>query len=155
MLNVSYASVVRSIMYIMVYIHPEISHVVSVVNRFMINHGKVHKHAMKWILCYLKGTTDIGLIYNRSSGTRSNVKGFVDSDYTSSLDRRKSLTGYVFTILECVISWKEISQSIFSLSTIEVEHMTLTKGVEETLWLRGLVCNLCLSHELIIVHYNE
>jgi hypothetical protein len=47
MLNVSYASVVRSIMYIMVYIHPEISHVVSVVNRFMINHGKVHKHAMK------------------------------------------------------------------------------------------------------------
>ena len=155
MLNVSHASAVGSIMYIMVYTHPEISHVVSVVNRFMINPSKVHRHAMKWMLYYLKGTTYIGLIYNKSSGTRSNVKGFVDSDYTSSLDRRKSLTNYVFTILGCVISWKEISQFIFSLSIIEAEHMTSTKGVKQTLWLRGSVCNLCLSHELIIVHYND
>jgi len=155
MLNVSHTSTVGSIMYIMVYTHPEISHVVSVVSRFMINPGKVHRHAMKWMLYYLKGTTNIGLIYNKSSGTRSNVKGFVDSDYTSSLDIRKSLTSCVFTILGCVISWKDISQFIFSLSTIEVEHMALIKGVKETLWLRGLVGNLCLSHELIIVHYND
>jgi ATP-binding cassette subfamily B (MDR/TAP) protein 1 len=73
MLNVSYASVVGSIMYIMVYTHLEISHVVSVVSKFMINPGKVHKHTVKWILCYLKGSTDIGMIYNKSSGTRSNV----------------------------------------------------------------------------------
>jgi len=34
------------------------------------------------------------------------VTGYSDSDYAEDLDRRKSLTVYVFTLAGSVISWK-------------------------------------------------
>jgi hypothetical protein len=62
---------------------------------------------MKWILYYLRGAINIGLIYNKGSITKGRVKCFVDSNYAFDLDI-KSLKGYVFTLSECVISWKTI-----------------------------------------------
>ena len=32
--------------------------------------------------------------------------GYVDSDYAGDFDKRMSLTGYVFTIGGCAVSWK-------------------------------------------------
>jgi hypothetical protein len=81
---------------------------------------------MKWILCYLKGTINIGLIYNKSHNTRSFVEGIIDSNCVGDLDRRRLLIIYVSTLLGCAISWKEILQSIIALSIIEAEYMTLT-----------------------------
>ena len=65
MSDVPYSSVVLSMMYAMVCTHPNISCAVSVVNQYMTNLGKEHWQAVKWILQYLKGTTNIGLVYIR------------------------------------------------------------------------------------------
>lgn len=59
MLNVSYVNAIESIMYAMFYTHSDISHVVSVVNKFMRNLGKVNYRP--WNAYYLRGTKDIGL----------------------------------------------------------------------------------------------
>jgi len=32
------------------------------------------------------------------------LQGYVDVDYVGDLDQRRSTTGYVFTVAECVIS---------------------------------------------------
>ena len=53
MAKVPYASVIESLMYVMVCIRPDISHAVGVVSRFMSNPGKAHWEAVKWILRYL------------------------------------------------------------------------------------------------------
>ena len=50
MSHVSYSSAVGSIMYAMVCTHPDISHAVSVVSRYMANPTKEHWQAVKWIL---------------------------------------------------------------------------------------------------------
>jgi ATP-binding cassette subfamily B (MDR/TAP) protein 1 len=42
MSSVLYASIIGSILYAMTCTHPDISHVVSVVNIFMVNPSKVH-----------------------------------------------------------------------------------------------------------------
>lgn len=60
MARVSYASVVGSLMYVMVCIRPNISQAVSMISRYMHNPGKNHWLAVKWILSYLHGTTDVG-----------------------------------------------------------------------------------------------
>ena len=57
-----YASAVGSIMYAT---RPDISHAVSVVSRYMDRPGKGHWQAVKWILRYLKGSTNIGLCFDR------------------------------------------------------------------------------------------
>ena len=58
MVNVPYSSVVGSLMYSMVCNRPDIAHAVGVVSRFLKNPGKEHWKAVKWILMYLRGSSD-------------------------------------------------------------------------------------------------
>ena len=53
--------------------------------------------------------------------TRDGVTWFVEFDYVVDLDKRRSLTGYVFTIGGYAISWKATLQSIVALLTSK-EH---------------------------------
>ncbi|KAK3014440.1 hypothetical protein RJ639_010085 [Escallonia herrerae] len=82
---------------------------------------------------------DTSVVYHRSSDANGRVVRYVDSDYTGDLDRRRSLTGYVFTFSSCVISWKATLQTIVVLSTTEAEHIAATEAVQELIWLKGLV----------------
>jgi len=50
MSHVSYLSAVGPIMYAIVCTCPDISHAISVVNRYVHNPGKVHWQAVNWIL---------------------------------------------------------------------------------------------------------
>ena len=67
MSKVPYASAVGSLMYAMVYTNPDIAHEVGVVSRYMNNSGKEHWMAVKWILRYLKGTTNQALCFGASN----------------------------------------------------------------------------------------
>ena len=137
--------------HVMVCTHPDISHAVNVVSRYMANPSKEHWQAVKWILRYLRGTANIGLVYDRVSTDSGSVIGYVDSDFASDLDERKSLTGYVFTLSGSVISWKSTLQSTVALSTTKVEYMAATEAVKEAIWLKGLVGDLGLQQDDFVV----
>lgn len=139
MARVPYACAVGSLMYAMVCTRPDISQAVSVVSRFMANPGRLHWEAVKWILRYLKGTISMGLCFG---GERCQLSGFVDSDYASDLDRRRSTTGYVFRIFGAPVSWRSVLQATVALSTTEAEYMAVAEGVKEALWLWGLLDDL-------------
>ncbi|KAF2308887.1 hypothetical protein GH714_022772 [Hevea brasiliensis] len=47
------------------------------------------------------------------------VVGYMDSDFARDLDKRRSLTGYLFTLSGSAISWKATLQDIVALSTTE------------------------------------
>ncbi|GJT10613.1 retrotransposon protein, putative, ty1-copia subclass [Tanacetum coccineum] len=64
--------------------------------------------------------------------------GYVDSDYAGDLDKRRSLTGYVFTVGGCDVSWKAILQATTALSTTEAEYMVISEACKEAIWLRNL-----------------
>lgn len=52
----------------------------------------------------LWGITRKGILFRRAAGASPEVSGFVDSDFKCDLDRRRSITGVVFTICGGVIS---------------------------------------------------
>ncbi|KAG8501467.1 hypothetical protein CXB51_003773 [Gossypium anomalum] len=139
MSHVPYSSAVGSLMYAMVCSCPDLSYAVSAVSRYMANPGKDHWKAVQWILRYLRGTTDVCLQFGR---TKDGVIGYVDTDFAGDLDRRKSLTGYVFTIGGCAISWKATLQTTVALSTTEAEYMAITEACKEAIWLKGLFSEL-------------
>lgn len=56
MKHVPYAFDMGSLMYAMVCIRPDVTHVVGTINRFLSNPGKEHWNYVKWILRYLCGT---------------------------------------------------------------------------------------------------
>ncbi|CAL9112903.1 unnamed protein product, partial [Musa textilis] len=140
MVKVPYSSAIGSIMYAMVCTRPDISQAVSVVSRYMSCPGKTHWQAVKWILRYLKGTSDACLEFGKNHDT---LIGFVDSDYAADLDKRRSLTGYVFCVGGCAVSWKASLQPVVALSTTEAEYIAVTEAIKEVLWLRGLFSELC------------
>jgi hypothetical protein len=90
-------------MYAMICSRPDLSYAMSLVSRYMTNPGKEHWNVVKWIFRYLRGTSNVCLQFGR---TRKRLVGYVDSDFTADLDRRRSLTGYVFTVGGCAVSWR-------------------------------------------------
>ena len=75
MSRVPYANVVGCLMYAMVCTRPNISHAIGVVSKYMANTGKEHWNAVKWVLQYLRGTSDYCITFNRTSDS---ICGFVD-----------------------------------------------------------------------------
>ena len=94
---VPYASVIGSLMCAMVCSRPDIAHLVSVLSKFMVNSGREHWNGVKWLLRYVRGSLGIGLKFG-SSKEGIGITSYVDSDYTGDLDKRRSTTGYIFTL---------------------------------------------------------
>lgn len=92
-----------------------IAHTISVASCYMANPRKAHWQATKWILRYLKGTTNIGLVFGRgTNGVNSHVTRFYDLGYAGDLDRRRSLTCYIFMLGGSAISCLATLQSIIA-----------------------------------------
>ena len=79
----------------------------------MANPGKKHWKIIQWIFIYLRGSTDVCLHFGR---TRDGVVGYVDFDFISDFDKRRSLTRYVFNIGGCALSWKSTLKTTVALS---------------------------------------
>src|ERR1044072_3739745 len=132
------------LMYAMVCIRPDLAQTVSQVCKFMSKSGKQHWEAIKWILRYLRGTSDRGIMFSREQNVPS-VVGYVDSDYAGGLDDRRSTTGYVFTLAGGPICWKSSVQRIVAMFSTEAVYMAVAEAAKEALWLTGLVRDLGLA----------
>lgn len=145
MAEIPYSQAVGSLMYAMVCTRADIAYAVSVVSRFMSNPGKLHWDAVKWVMRYLKGTLDHGLMYGKSKHEVCEVRGYVDSDFAGDLDIRKSISRYMFMLDNCLISWKATLQHIVALSSTEAEFVVAIEAVKESMWLKGLLNELWLK----------
>ena len=136
MSRVPYANAVGSLMYAMVTTRLDISHAVGVVSRYMANPGKEHWAAVKWVLRYLRGTSSYCITFD---GCSDKICSYVDSDFAGDLDKRRSTSGYVFTLPGGPISWMSKLQSIVALSTTEAEYVSASHACKEAVWLKGLL----------------
>ncbi|GJZ53952.1 RNA-directed DNA polymerase, eukaryota [Tanacetum coccineum] len=123
-----------SLMYLMVCTRPDIAYAVSIMSRYLANPG---------------------LVYGRDQGKHVDVDGFVDADYAKDPNKGKSITGYVFMVHGCVVSWKATLQHVVALSTTEAEYMALTEAVKESIWLKGLLIELGVNLRSMIVNCDN
>ena len=98
---------------------PDIAYAVSCVARFCVKPTKEHWTAVKRILQYFKGTSNLGLLY-RGDIARE-VIGYSDADWVGDVGDRKSTSGYMFLLGGAAISWKSSKQTFVALSTAETE----------------------------------
>ena len=81
--------------------------------------------------------------------------GFVDSNFVGDRDKRRSLTGYLFSIGGCAVSWKSTLQATVSLSTTEAKYMILAEAIKEVIWLKSLFTELGQEQDDIVVHCDS
>jgi len=117
----------------------------------MHNLRKDHWEAMKWILRFVNDSIDKGLVFDINKAVTLDVVGFIDSNYASDRDRRRSISRYIFTMCTSGISWKSSLQSTAALSTTEAEYVVTTEGVKEATWLRRLVIELGVPQGTTVV----
>jgi hypothetical protein len=123
MSRVPYVSAVGSLMYAMVCTRPDSAHVVGVLSRYMSKLGKEHWTTVKKVFRYLRAITTYGLCYQGRPGLDKvlDIHGFVDADWAEDLDRKRSISGYVFNLFGGATSWMRKLQSVVELSTTQVE----------------------------------
>uniref|UniRef100_A0A3Q7HZS8 Reverse transcriptase Ty1/copia-type domain-containing protein n=1 Tax=Solanum lycopersicum TaxID=4081 RepID=A0A3Q7HZS8_SOLLC len=125
MAKVPYSSIIGSLMYAMVCTRPDIAHAAGVVSRFLKNLGKEHREVVKWILRYLRGSSDECLCFGASNQI---FKGYTNSDMTGE-----------------TISWQSKLQKCAALSTTEVEYIAATEAGKEMRWLKRFLQELGLN----------
>ena len=152
MSKVPYASAIGNLMYAMLCTRLDIAHAVGIVSKFMSRPGKQHWEVVKWILRYLRGSSDTCLYF---TGASLKLQGYVDANFASDIDSRKSTTGFVFTLGGTTISQASNLQKIVTLSTTETEYVTATEAGKKMIWLYGFLDELGKKQEMGILHSNS
>ena len=72
--------------------------------------------------------------------------GYIDSNFQSDNDARKSTSGFVFTLGGGAISWRSVKQSCTADPTMEAEYVAASEATKEAVWLRNFLMNLEVVH---------
>lgn len=135
-----YREIVGSLIYAMTCTRPDISWIVSKLSQTLANPKAENLVAAKHVLRYLKGTVDYKLCYKKTDEDLSLI-AFSDSDWASSMEDRRSTTGYCFSLTKQgpAISWKTRKQPTVALSTCEAEYIGLANNTQESIYLTRLL----------------
>ena len=145
--DITYANAIGSTMYAMIGTWGDLSYAFGLVSWYMSKHGMVHWTAVKWVLRYLKGTQNLKLYFRKNEVFM--VESFCDSDLASDLDKRRSISGYVFMTGGNTISRTSSLQSVVALSMTEGKYIMLDEAVKEEMWLRGLAEELGFKQDTV------
>jgi Reverse transcriptase (RNA-dependent DNA polymerase) len=135
-----YRSILGKLMFAMKKTYPEVSNAVRELASFMDNPNDEHWKSLARVVGYLKGTKIHGLIYRKPDDL--NVTGFVDSDYATNKENRKSITGYLTLVGNCLVGWTSKGQPSITLSSTEAEYMAASMCATEIKFIQMLLGEL-------------
>jgi transposase InsO family protein len=138
--NLPYKQLIGSLMYLMLGTRPDLCYAISYFSQFQNNYNVEHWKHLKNTLRYLKETENLSLKFVKSNYQKQmNMSAFVDSDFASNINDRKSVTGYIIKLNDNLVCWKSQKQKTVSLSSCESEYIALASCVTECLFLGQLL----------------
>lgn len=90
---------------------------------------KKHWTYIKQICHYLRGITDLGLLYSKDS--KFELISYVDARYLSNPHKARSQTSYIFTFSDIAISWCSTKQTLTTTSSNHVELLAIHEASQE------------------------
>ena len=97
-----YRSMIGSFKYL-THTRLDIENVVGTISRFKVDPNEYHFAVVKIIFRYLKGTSNYGIWYDRSSDFT--LCTYIDANWVDSMDDRKSTSGGAFFLGGRLASW--------------------------------------------------
>ena len=76
---------------------PDLAFSFSQLSKFLQYPGEAHLAAAYRVLAYVKGTLQGLSWHDPGAGSQNKLSGWVDSDFASDIDTRKSMTGYLWS----------------------------------------------------------
>uniref|UniRef100_A0ABD2WYY7 Integrase catalytic domain-containing protein n=1 Tax=Trichogramma kaykai TaxID=54128 RepID=A0ABD2WYY7_9HYME len=137
--KIPYRSTIGSLMYVAYETRPDIVYAVSRAARSMTQPTTLDCTAVKRIFRYLKGTMDVGLLYQSST---KGLCAYSDADFAGDISTRRSTNGFVSLIGDTAVSWTSQLQKSVALSTTEAKFVAASEGAKELVWLDRLLSEI-------------
>jgi len=169
-------SYVGSLLWLSVGTRPDLSTIINILAKHQSNPSKKHIAAAKYAIKYLKGTKELGLTFSSESQPNNQINGFLNFPINTpsvgaltdenwgpqdqstpkpnmiylKLDLFKSrpISGYVLT-LHGPLHWQSKRQTITARSSAEAEIYATDECVKQLLYVRNIIKDLGLEHELL------
>lgn len=106
------------------------------------NQTTAHANMAQHILRYLKNMTNHGIIYTVAD--KETLNTYCDAYFANSTGRR-SINGTIHTAFGSPVQWASNKQATISISTCEAEYVAASHALQETLWLRRLMDQICTT----------
>lgn len=152
--ELSYRGLVGSLMHPMLWTRPDLGFVVGALGQFSSDPTMEHWKRGMDVMRYLKGTSDLGLVFHGSDNFE--LVGYADSDWANDLSTGKSVYGYSFFCGGNLVSWKsKKSQSSTATSTTNAEIVALYHATMEGVWLAGFLHGLGLMEKETFKVYQD
>jgi hypothetical protein len=142
-----YRALIGSLLFCATTLVPEIAERVNHLSEFMQNPGMAHWEEAKRVIRYLKGVKSEKLIFQKCDPALFKLYGYVDSDWESHRDTRRSRAGYIFKLGQCIVSWQSTLEPTVALSSAEAELMAATIAAKQAIYLRDLLAFLELPQD--------
>jgi hypothetical protein len=153
-----YPSLIGKLNFLLQSTRPEIAVSVHQAARFTAKPKISHTEAVHYIIKYLLGSRDKGLIF--TPDLSKSFEGYADADFCGLWNKdtamddpstSKSRTGYVIRFAGCPLIWVSRLQTETALSTTESEYMSLSDALRETINMMRLLEEL-KSHKLVDIN---
>ena len=132
--------VIGSLLYLMLGSRPDIAFAVTKLAQQSANPSKDHLNKALYICRYLQGTRNYKLEYDGKSGL--GLVAYVDSDWGSDPNTRRSQTGFMLKLAGGVFSWTSRAQKTVAHSSTDAEYMALSDCSRQVVWVRSLLKEL-------------
>lgn len=131
-----YRSGVGKMLYLVKLTRPDLGNSVRECSKFMDQAGSPHMDALMRLIKYVQSTAHHGLFYTAEQPkTVVNLMAYVDSNYATDTENRKSITGFLIYMNGCLIAWKSKQQGSVTLSVSEAEYIAAAHCAAEMFFL--------------------
>jgi hypothetical protein len=145
-----YRSVIGSLMYLACGTRPDLAYAVNMLARFCAAPSAVHWTALDWLIGYLGGTTERGLVYQEGDG---GLDLWTDANWGG--EHERSTTGYLLTHGSNSIAWGSKRQTVVAMSTCAAEYLALSEGAQQLSHLINIFEELNIDPNLKIHCENQ
>jgi histone deacetylase 1/2 len=137
--NTQYRSIVGALQYLTL-TRSNLFYSVNKVCQYLHAPTTEHWTTAKRILRYVRDTLIVGITFTKSPTTL--LSAFSDTNWTGSLDDKRSTSGFSVFVGPNLVSWSARKQATMSRSSTEAEYKALENATAELIWVEALLGEL-------------
>ena len=153
--DLPYRELLGSLQYLVNATRPDICYAASYLARFASSFDNTHWECAKRVLKYLKGTSNHVIVLGGVLQNPCEIGGFVDADWATDKDTRRSVSGSIIKLGRGFVSWKSKMQSRVSLSTTEAEYVSMAQGSTDAIFVKNLLAEINQSSKIKMYCDNQ
>lgn len=149
--EIPFREAIGSLLYLASATRPDITYAVNALSRRQSNFDNEDWIKVKRVFRYLKGTTNLGLIYK---GMTDDIVCYADASLGTNDSEGRSTTGYAVKVFGDLITWRTKRQTHVALSSAEAEFIAMSVACKELTYISEM-CKRIFERTIIPTLYED